>query len=256
MITSYLAHASLLEAPTVVNREAEGTSALDSQDAASAGGASGTAVAVGIVVPVAVIMLACAGWYFVRIRQKGVTVEATGVTAGVTAKVTVEATGVTAGDDAKTDYVSPALSGVDPALIVDESKVTLGRVLGAGGSGVVKQGTLELRRGRSVDVAVKMISTGNERLFESEVTSMCVRVRACVRACVCVRARVCVCDKCVLAHFSFLVARGAAVRLEYQRARTHPPTHTRAHTHTQAHAAVRLEYHHRSCTIHTQSVLT
>ena len=121
-------------------------------------------MAVGIVVPVAVIMLACAGWYFVRTRKKN--------------QVSVQPTGVTAGDDAKTDY---ALSGVDPALIIDESKVTLGRVLGAGGSGVVKQGTLELRRGRSVDVAVKMISTGNERLFESEVTSMCVRVRACVR---------------------------------------------------------------------------
>ena len=62
--------ATLLGAPTVVNSEAEGASALDSGDTASAGSASGTAVAVGIVVPVAVIMLACAGWYFVRTRQK------------------------------------------------------------------------------------------------------------------------------------------------------------------------------------------
>ena len=51
--------------------------ALDSGDAASAGGASGAAVAIGITVPVAVIMLACAGWYFVRIRKKNqVSVEA------------------------------------------------------------------------------------------------------------------------------------------------------------------------------------
>ena len=77
--------------------------------------------------------------------------------------------------------MSNAVTGllrVDPALIIDESKVTLGRVLGAGGSGVVKQGTLELRHGRSVDIAVKMISTGDERLFETEVTSVC--------TCVCV----------------------------------------------------------------------
>ena len=107
-------------------------------------------MAAGITVPVAGIMLACAGWYFARTRKKN--------------QVSV-----------------PALSGVDPALIIDESKVTLGHVLGAGGSGVVKQGTLELRRGCSVDVAVKMISTGDEQLFQSEVTSMCVRVRACVR---------------------------------------------------------------------------
>ena len=99
--------------------------------------------------------------------------------------------------------MSNAVTGllkVDPALIIDESKVTLGRVLGAGGSGVVKQGTLEQRHGRSVDVAVKMISTGDERLFETEVTSLC----ACVRACAC--------DKCVLAHFSFVLLGGAAVR--------------------------------------------
>ena len=48
----------------------EHASALDSGDAASAGGASGAAVAIGITVPVAVIMLACAGWYFVRTRKK------------------------------------------------------------------------------------------------------------------------------------------------------------------------------------------
>ena len=62
--------ATLLGAPTVVNSEAEGASALDIGDTASAGSASGTAVAVGIVVPVAVIMLVCAGWYFVRTRKK------------------------------------------------------------------------------------------------------------------------------------------------------------------------------------------
>ena len=48
----------------------EDASALDSIDASSAGGASGAAVAIGITVPVAVIMLACAGWYFVRFRKK------------------------------------------------------------------------------------------------------------------------------------------------------------------------------------------
>ena len=48
----------------------EDASALDSIDASSAGGASGAAVAIGITVPVAVIMLACAGWYFVRSRNK------------------------------------------------------------------------------------------------------------------------------------------------------------------------------------------
>ena len=122
--------------------------------------------------------------------------------------------------------VLTGLLRVDPALIIDESKVTLGRVLGAGGSGVVKQGTLELRRGRSVDVAVKMISTGDERLFETEVTSVYVRV--CVR----VRVFVRVCDKCVLAHFSFLLLSGAAVRLEYHQARAH----TYEYTYTSAHA--------------------
>jgi hypothetical protein len=71
------------------------------------------------------------------------------------------------------------LSGVDPAPIIDECKVTLGRVVGAGGSGVVKQGTLELRRGRSVDVAVKMISTGDEHLFETEVANLIKASRNC-----------------------------------------------------------------------------
>ena len=68
---------------------------------------------------------------------------------------------------------------MDPALIIDESKVTLGGVLGAGGSGVVKQGTWALRRGRSVDVAVKMISTGDEHLFEIEVANLIKASRNC-----------------------------------------------------------------------------
>ena len=76
--------------------------------------------------------------------------------------------------------VLKGLLRVDLVLIIDEPKVTLGRVLGAGGSGVVKQGTLALRRGRSVDVAVKMIATGDERLFETEVTSLCACMCACV----------------------------------------------------------------------------
>ena len=49
----------------------EHASASDSGDAASAGGASGgAAVVAGITVPVAVIMLACAGWYLFRRRSK------------------------------------------------------------------------------------------------------------------------------------------------------------------------------------------
>ena len=54
----------------VLTSEDEDASALGSGDTASAGGASGAFVAVGITVPVAVIMLACAGWYFVRTRKK------------------------------------------------------------------------------------------------------------------------------------------------------------------------------------------
>jgi len=57
--------------------------------------------------------------------------------------------------------------------------VTLGLVLGVGGSGVVKKGILELRRERSVEVAVKMISTGNERLFEREVVNLIQASRNC-----------------------------------------------------------------------------
>ena len=55
--------------PVLTSEDAD-ASALGSGDTASAGGASGAFVAVGITVPVAVIMLACAGWYFVRTRKK------------------------------------------------------------------------------------------------------------------------------------------------------------------------------------------
>ena len=54
----------------VLTSQDEDALALGSADTASAGGASGAVVAVGITVPVAVIMLACAGWYCVRTRKK------------------------------------------------------------------------------------------------------------------------------------------------------------------------------------------
>jgi len=50
--------------------------------------------------------------------------------------------------------------------------VTLGAELGRGGSGVIRKGTLEQRRGGSIDVAVKLISTEDERQFGNEVVNL------------------------------------------------------------------------------------
>ena len=48
---------------------------------------------------------------------------------------------------------------INSDFLIDESKMKLGHILGAGGSCVVKKGTLELR-GRTVDIAVKMMLFG------------------------------------------------------------------------------------------------
>ena len=81
------------------------------------------------------------------------------------------------GSASRLEEGAPDISGIqalpiDPALKLDGSKVTLGQELGRGGSGVVMKGTLEQRRGGPIDVAVKLISMGDERQFANEVVNL------------------------------------------------------------------------------------